>query len=458
MGTTSRSRKPNEWAAKINHTHIINDPYIKQFLQNCSFPDTVADIADLDIECLASLDTDGKSTLQHILAVDGSYTVAEVKKDLPSSQIAFLQFGAISFDIKDLEKLSAKNFIFPEDIHKLHHLQRFKFGIPIQNITYSAESSLKNSIRKVVYDFFMEQRDGSSFMETLAWFVFSEYSGKSQDSYNLASNPNREVGTGSCELVRNTMNKSDYTFATEYGKVYLTDVFRLHEVVDEDHGAAGILGYITRLIEQLILVHFIRIIYCEPSLFLKDFLFIIDGPLSFAGQTAGMNRPMRSLCNHLRPELFLAGIEKSGPFVEHALKISLPPKGSPILPVGKYILLSNNYIYQYVIPGDSAKMHYGVSSYYGAKIIFHSEDDQVLVISVPVPDKNVVMNPKKTDYANLDDILRNVQKLKYAMYDDSIIPIALANKLVSLANHPSSALLEKFARSGLGAPVRQKNH
>jgi hypothetical protein len=44
----------------------------------------------------------------------------------------------------------------------------------------------------------------------------------------------------------------------------------------------------------------------------------------------------------------------------------------------------------------------------------------------------------------------NIQKLKCDMYDDSIIPIALVNKLVSLANHPSKILLEKFALKSVG--------
>jgi hypothetical protein len=33
------------------------------------------------------------------------------------------------------------------------------------------------------------------------------------------------------------------------------------------------------------------------------------------------------------------------------------------------------------------------------------------------------------------------------MYDDAVIPIAVANKLVSLANHPGKVLLEKFAKA-----------
>ena len=101
--------------------------------------------------------------------------------------------------------------------------------------------------------------------------------------------------------------------------------------MDEDQGAAGILGYITRLIEQLILVHFIKsILQLQPSL-LNEFLFIVDGPLSFSGQTANMHKPMRALANYLQSKrnLFLVGIEKSGAFVDHAQQICLAMTRKP---------------------------------------------------------------------------------------------------------------------------------
>ena len=111
--------------------------------------------------------------------------------------------------------------------------------------------------------------------------------------------------------------KDDYTFHTSNGEIYLTDVFRIHEAIDEDQGAAGILGYITRLIEQVVIVHIIRFIFQYQPKLLNEFLFIVDGPLSFSGQTANMNNSMRNLCNFLikKRDLFLVGIEKSGPLL-----------------------------------------------------------------------------------------------------------------------------------------------
>lgn len=448
MGTSSRSQKPNEWAAKINHTHIINDPFIKEFIKKCSLPKDSSEIEDNDTDCFETLNSDIDNPIKHILAVDGGYTTVTVKKNFPSAQFAFFQFGAVLFNVEDLEGLSEKPYIFPEDMQKLHNLQRFKLAIPIKNIVSISEASLKDSVRKTIYDFFMKKRDKSCFMETLKWFIFEEYSDTPLDSYSLASNPNLDIGTGKFVLNRASINP-DYTFDSPSGRVYLTDIFRLHEVVDEEHGATGMLGYLTRLIEQLILVHFIRFILKYQKRLLKQFLFIADGPLSFSGQTANMHVPMRNLCNHLlqTDSLFLVGLEKSGPFVEHAQEISAPPKGFPVLASGKYILLSNNYIYKYIIPGDSSRMHYGSTSYYSGKVIFHSQDGQILVVTVPVPSKDSILNPQKQDYANLDVILINIQKLRCNMYDDSIVPIALANKLVSLANHPSKILLEKFATS-----------
>ena len=83
------------------------------------------------------------------------------------------------------------------------------------------------------------------------------------------------------------------------------------------------------------------------------------------------------------------------------------------------------------------------------KLIFKTNDGGVHVVTVPVKDENVVLSPKKTDYPNLDVILSNIEKLRCDMYDSSLIPIALVNKLVSLANRPSSLILEKFAKASM---------
>lgn len=83
MGSTSRSHKPNEWAAKNNHTHLIKDPFIQEFVKNCSFPKNAEDIEEKDKKLLFKLDENIENPIHHILAVDGGYTTVEVKKAFP---------------------------------------------------------------------------------------------------------------------------------------------------------------------------------------------------------------------------------------------------------------------------------------------------------------------------------------------------------------------------------------
>jgi hypothetical protein len=137
-------------------------------------------------------------------------------------------------------------------------------------------------------------------------------------------------------------------------------------------------------------------------------------------------------------DLYLAGLEKSGAFVEHADEVGNKLKG------GEILLLDNDYIYRYILPGKAdVSSPYGRTTYYGNKLIFKTEAGGLYVVTVPTG--QILTHPKREDLRNLDVILHNVQKLKCDMYDSALIPVALANKLVSLANHPSSTILKAFA-------------
>lgn len=50
---------------------------------------------------------------------------------------------------------------------------------------------------------------------------------------------------------------------------------------------------------------------------------------------------------------------------------------------------------------------------------------------------------------NLDIILHNVAALKCDLYYNSLVPVVMANKLVSLADHPSADLLKSFAQENI---------
>ena len=79
-------------------------------------------------------------------------------------------------------------------------------------------------------------------------------------------------------------------------------------------------------------------------------------------------------------------------------------------------------------------------------MIIHMDDGQIFVVSVPIESADVILSPKRDCYANIDLIVSLLKRLKCDMYNDTIIPVALANKLIALTGHPSQLILEKFAK------------
>ncbi|MCL5102962.1 MAG: DNA double-strand break repair nuclease NurA [Armatimonadetes bacterium] len=439
MGYSSRhGKRPYEYASRSAHGHVIKDPSVQQFLEECELPRR-ADQVILPKDNIARIELLSPNPIRHVIAVDGGYSEVPVQTEFPSATIAFFQFGALFFSVEDLEKIEDQAFIDPEDMSKLKNIQRLKFTMPVKNVVMKSEGSLTNSVRKAIYDFFRHKPEDGALIESLKWFLFQEYRSVPLDAWIMGSCP---VCNEASVPLRRALMTQDYSFSCEKcgNLVYLTDVFRLHEAIDDELGAGGILGYVATTVEQILIVHLLRLLARTKPTLLGQVLFVKDGPLAYFGQTANMHKPMRELVSYLfdHYDLFLVGLEKSGAFVEHADEIA------ERLEPGTILVLDNAYIYRYILPGkpdlDSA---YGRTTYYSNKLIFKTTDSHMHVVSLPTTE--ILANPNEHDFRNLRAVLTNVEKLKCDMYDSALVPIALANKLVSLANHPSSKILQRFA-------------
>lgn len=440
MAYPSRSgRRPEERASKAGHHHIIKDEVVRDFCENCELPAPPASL-DLDTYRVVTTLPVQDDPIRYIIAVDGGYTEVVLRKEYPSSTMAFFQFGALIFSVSDLEAVSKTPFILPEQMAKLKNIQRFKLALPTKAVVLKGCKTLTEAVRKSIYEFTVKNSLDEPLIATLCWLIFHEYEAKPAETWELASCP--ACGERGVALNRSEMGK-DFSFCctTCKSRIVLTDVFRLHEAVDDELGAGGILGYVVTLMEQLIVAHLIRVILKTKPALLKEILFVKDGPLAFFGQTANMHKPMRRLINYLftNHELFLVGSEKTGAFVDHADVIA------PLLSQSTTLLLDNEYIHRYIIPGRAdAARPYGITTYYGSKVIHKTAYGKLYVLTFPTATH--LAAPKPTDFRNLDVILANVSKLRCDMYDNALIPVALVNKLVSLSDHPSAAILEKFAR------------
>jgi hypothetical protein len=287
-------------------------------------------------------------------------------------------------------------------------------------------------------------------MAAFRWLIFRDWAQNTASEWRIPNCPNEGCTAQELLLTKSSPDESSCPICG--GPIYVIDALRLHERVDEEQGAGGILSYVITTLEQIALVHIVKALWEMHPPLLSEILFIKDGPLAFFGQTSPLSRPMRELVMFLRSQpspsssgtatislLNAVGLEKSGAFVDHAIQIQ------DRLPPGSMLILSNEYIYRYVIPGDpDSPDPYGKNTYWGSKLIFKANDGNIYVATVPTGEFKPA--PVYTDFPNLAEILSVISALKCSMYDNAIIPIALANKLVSLSDFPSARILESFAR------------
>lgn len=452
MSYSSNGPKPFERASKASHHHIINDEVVKSTLEKLWIPPTQDGQSLLE---RIHIFQPAKSKITNVIAIDGGYTEIPVRVNYPSATLHFFQFGALLLSLSDLRKVSMSRHPDPDDMSRLKNIQRLKLAIPTRNVRFQAQHSLKESIRTALYEFFCRETLGerSSLMETLAWFIFRRYKGSTRDTFdtqwNLSSNPYDGENDEKYESVslQEEVMSPDFTFVCPNTKkpIFLTDAFRLHERIEEGSGAAGICGYVTGVVEHIVAIHIVRHLLRVSSSKLAEVLFIMDRPTGFFGQTARLHEPMLDLVTWVQTHhhLFWAGLEKSGAFVEHASRISR------LMEPGTFLILDDEYIYTYISPGNPDPVRpYASTSYYGHKVIFKTRTGNMYVVSVPV--KYLKKSPSREDLPNLDIILTHVEDLKCDMYENSLFPVALANKLVSLSAFPSTQILTQFAKSAIG--------
>lgn len=448
MGYSSKGRKPIERASKIAHVEIIKNPDVHAYIDQCVLP-SAPDPESLK-EMLTDLAAVDVSEVLAVIAIDGGYTETFVREDYPSACIAFFTFGPLLFHLADLRTLGEKRFIAPEDLNRLKQIERYTLVLPTKGIRHAGQPTLAATIRRAVYDFFEKERgpEREKLTTSLKWFLFRRWMRLPNDGLRVEIE-RCPSGCGAGPIMFANLDGTTKDCPSCGQAVYLTDTFRLHERVDEEMGASGIAAYVMTMLEQLVLVHLIHNILAMKPALLRNILFIKDGPLAFFGLVAPLYRPMRDLVEYLLsqpggptgPTLRVAGLEKSGAFVEHAAAIQ------DRMRCASFSVVGDGYIRNHIVPGGDTSTIYGQNTYYGQKVFFRAESGEMYVATIPA--KTYKSEPRPADIPHLHEILALIGELRCSMYDNALIPVALANKLVSLSDFPSQRILTTFARQGV---------
>ncbi len=459
-----------EKASKFNHQYIINDPCVKAYLKKCYIPD-VEHLSDTDFKDFSiNLDTiqdQVVSDIEKIVVVDGGYQIVTIKDNYPSAQIAFYSVGLLTFSKALLDELDEKETVDPDDVGRLKNLHKFHFTLPVKIIKFKT-GSFTETVRKTIFDIFndnivFKDDKNTSLLNTVKWLIFEEY------------HNDLKKGTGTFDLVCPSCRKAvtfkkQGAYSDEINNfhkcscgeiVYLTDIFQLHDIVDDFNGASGIVSYLMSVFEMVLILTLFRYAHeNHRASFLAKYLFIKDGSLALYSKLDDFaSKKIRPFIQALhkaslkgkKSYINLVGLEKSGMFIEHLINMETKLADNTL------VIPNLNYIKKY-ITGDTSTV-FGERTYFGTKMIYKLDDSLSFVVDFPLPciDENgkcvsyskYIVKPKAEDFLNIKTIIKILCDLRCDMYNKSFIPVALINKLVSLSDIPGSKMLTLFTRESI---------
>lgn len=206
-------------------------------------------------------------------------------------------------------------------------------------------------------------------------------------------------------------------------------------------------------IEHLVLIGVTLAILDDAPQILEKCAFITDGSLALFGEVAplrlGLLGGWRFIASELQgrgiaPPVVL-GIEKTGYAADHlrALRDRIPP--------GALMRLPDEYLETY-LRASSWK-----ETYYGRKFFYVSETGQALVITVPPLGAGFSPYPSDTStdrsdpafYPTLKRTLLLLDKIGTRLYDNALIPVALAHSFAAYPLTTSTQVLRLLTEQTL---------
>jgi hypothetical protein len=236
--------------------------------------------------------------------------------------------------------------------------------------------------------------------------------------------------------------------------VWPTDVLRLHEAFNPEGSNLEVLGRAMLAIEHLVLVGVALTILDDAPQILPECAFIADGSLAQFGEVAPLRLGLLGTWRLIGHELaerglglpVVLGIEKTGFAADHLR--ALRDRFSPCT----LMRLTDEYL------AERLKARSWKETYYGRKFFYVSETGQAIVFTVPpfgadfspYPSDPAVDRSDPVYYPTLRRTLCLLDEIGTQLYDNALIPIALAHSFAAYPLTTSTQVLRLLTEQALG--------
>lgn len=454
-----------EFANKTSHSEFLKNPEVSEFLKQCTYLTPPS-----DEECQAIADrfvqppvTD-KSLPSFVIAIDGSNYEASIDDKLPSTKIGYIKIGAVLIDLEQYGSLRDGKYVDPFRVASLQKNNTpLTFSIPSSNIRWGNKTSVGDSFRAILDSQFYGVRtrfvedDPTTSLRSTLFYLASKRPGElgTNNIRQLKMHRCPNCGNGPVE-VSDIPDQQYCSFCN--GEVYPTDCLRIWEEVQDFQSNQVAISRIMSVLEHLIPMHYMLYLARQAFLNLSGMAFFIDGPLAEFGNAAWLHRSImifiqevnKRLARHNQLPLIMIGLQKTGQVVDH---INLIDR---FLPNNRIFAINDEYRYKYILAGrEEARNGFGYETYFGQDFIYKTPTGRSFVFALPYPyDSKDVPNfiQEKTKFENYPQLalaIKLINHLESDLYQNAVVPIALAHRYTAISLEPGGKVLDLLTRKSL---------
>ena len=399
-----------------------------------------------------------------VIASDASKSDTPINDKLPSTQLGFIKVSHVLIEMDKYAELidPSSRFVDPFKVADMHrNAQPITYVLPGSNILYRDSSNVCDGFRLAVYDqLSANRREGANRM------VLTETLLALNDNSIIIKNCPSPECRESIEQLKFTKSVQKNTCPSCNTTVYATDWLRLHEGISDFGNNASAMTRMMNAVEHLLLAAFILELLQDTSHVqaLGKIAFVIDGPLALFGEPAKLHQRIMSLLYKANLKLaelgfeplLVIGLQKTGVVMDHAQLIErFLPKGKAVLRV-----IDDEYRNKYITGSATPSANFGNETYYGQDFLFKTERGRIFNFALPYPfeNKSVGKSPKqfaqlKADISHYGSLIERacdlIRHFELDLYDNAIVPVALAHRHASISIMPGGRVLDVLARAGI---------
>lgn len=449
-----------ETAGKGGHADFVKNPDVQKFLSDCDYlkPPSDDEAKAIASQFVAAPMRQPPNLPSFIVASDASKSDAPISDKLPSTQLGFIKVSHVLIAMEKYAELIDPNsrFVDPFKAADMHrNAQPITYVLPGSNIKYLGANSVRDGFRRAVYDqLTANRRDGANRMvltETLLAL--------NDDSVTMATCPSCKGPISS--LVFTTQSPT-HECPRCASAVYVTDWLRLHEGISDFGDNASAMTRMMNAVEHLLLAAFVLELLRGNPAALANIAFVMDGPLALFGEPAKLHPRIMRLLHRANEKLaqlgleplLVMGLQKTGGVMDHARLLER------FLPNGVLRIIDDEYRHIYITGSDAPSTNFGNETYYGQDFLFKTERGRIFNFALPYPFESkdsdrfgISFSKMKVEMHRYGSLVERacdlIRHFELDLYDNAIVPVALAHRHASISLMPGGKVLDLIARGAL---------